>query len=278
LNCYEKSDIKKNPLKLINNEKKNFLECILYLNPFIIECYSYIPEQSFDKGNLPCVPDICENQLYFSISELNISLIKDENFVINFLLNDGLYYICLQYEYIYQLLNYLLKNNEQKGIKFLTKKEIKEKINNIFIQSFKYLSKYDINITNFIKQFKMVFLNIFTCIKNFNKLNANIINDSVLQNLGNLIFEIIDNINNIKEDNKKKEDILLRDGLIDLLLTPELYNNKNLINIKYILGLLPPIYKCKPNNIFISNNNLLWKILSLIKSLESLFENNNLVN
>ena len=276
LNCYEKSDIKKNPLKLINNEKKNDLECILYLNPFIIECNSYIPEQSFDKGNLPSVPYICENQLCFAISELNISLIKDENFAINLLLNNGLYYICLQYEYIYQLLTYLLKNNEKKGIKFLIKNEINEKINNIFIQSFKYLSKYDKDITNFLKQFKMVFLNIFTCIKYSNKINANIINDSVLQNLGNLILEIIVNIDDIKEDKKKKEVILFRDGLIDLLLTPELYYNKNLINIKYILGLLPPIYKCKPNNIFISNKNLLWKILSLIQSLESLFENSNL--
>ena len=276
LNCYEKSDIKKNPLKLINNEKKNDLECILYLNPFIIECYSYIPEQSFDKGSLPSVPDICEKQLYFLFSELNISLIKDDNFVINLLLNNGLYYICLQYEYIYQLLNYLLKNNEKKGIKFLTKNEINGKLNNIFIKSFKYLSKYDINITNFIKQFKMVFLNIFTCIKYFNEINANIINDLVLQNLGNLIFEIIDNINNIKEVKKKKEVILFRDGLIDLLLTPELYNNKN--SIIYILGLLPSIYKSKTNSIFISNKNLLWKIVSLIQSLESLFENNNLVN
>ena len=275
-NCYENSDIKKNPLKLINNEKKNDLECILYLNPFIIECNSYIPEQSFDKGNLPSVPYICENQLCFAISELNISLIKDENFAINLLLSNGLYYICLQYEYIYQLLTYLLKNNEKKGIKFLIKNEINEKINNIFIQSFKYLSKYDKDITNFLKQFKMVFLNIFTCIKYSNKINANIINDSVLQNLGNLILEIIVNIDNIKEDKKKKEVILFRDGLIDLLLTPELYYNKNLINIIYILGLLPPIYKCKPNNIFISNKNLLWKILSLIQSLESLFENSNL--
>jgi len=278
LNCYENSEIKKNPLKLSNNEKKNDLECILYLNPFIIECYSYIPEQSFDKGSLPSVPYICENQLYIAISELNISLIKDENFAINLLLSNGLYYICLQYEYIYQLLTYLLKINEKEGIKFLMKKEIKGKINNIFIQSFKYLSKYDKNITNYIKQFKMVFLNIFTCIKYFNKTNANIINDSVLQKLGNLILEIIVNINNIKEDKQKKEVILFRDGLIDLLLTPELYKNNDLINIKYIFGLLPPIYKCKPNNIFISNKNLLWKIISLIQSLESLFNNNNLIN
>ena len=279
LNCYyENSDIKKNPLKLINNEKKNDLECILYLNPFIIECYSYIPDQSFDKGNLPSVPNICEKQLYFLISELNISLNKDENFPINLLLSNGLYYICLQYEYIYQLLTYLLKYNEKKGIKFLMKKEINGKINNIFIQSFKYLSKYDKNITNFIKQFKMIFLNIFTCIKYSNKINANIVNDSVLKNLGNLIFEIIVNIDNIREEKKKKEVICFRDGLIDLLLTPELYNNKNLINIIYILGLLLPIYKCKPNNIFISNKNLLWKILSLIQSLESIYESNNLVN
>ena len=267
------------------NELKDKFDCLIYLTPSIFEYHSDMKESSFDKYGLPSVPNICENQKNYNFVELNISLIKYENIPIDFLMNNGLYFICLQYEYIYQLTINLIQNNQNENYNnFLMKNEIKETINSILNNTIKILIKYCNYILNFYAVFKMIFLNLFNCIKYLNKYNKNIIFDSVILNLGNLIYGIIDDINNKSDnnsnnisDNDIKKLIIFRDGLIDFLLSSELYDNVNLEIIKYIFSLLFSINKIVKNNIFITNNNLLWKILSFIQLSENLFNDKNCI-
>ena len=263
------------------NEFKNKFECIFFLSPSIIESYYNMKETNFDKYYLPFVPNICENQNNYKIMELNISLIKKENAHIFFLNNNGLYFICLQFEYLYQLSIYLYKkiednNNEDK---FYIKEETKEIINDILNNTINILFKYSNQILKFSRLFKMIFLSLFNCIKSFNKFNKNVISDSAIKNLGNLIFFIVvDNIseNITKNDiynNHIKKYIIFRDGLIDFLFTYELYNNVNLEIIQYIFTLLFSIKNKVKDNLFLSNKKLLWKIISFIQRLESIFNN-----
>ena len=289
---YDKEQLDLQHFNLFNNinELKEKFECLLYLTPSVIEYYSDMKESPFDKYYLPIVPNICEIQKYYNISALNISLIKYDNIPIDFLMNNGLYFICLQYEYLYQLVINLIRNNTINENKndFVIKNEIKEIINNILYNTIKILIKYCNYIINFYGVFKMIFFNLFICIKYLNKYNKNIIFDSVIMNLGNLIVGIIDDINNKNENNSKnsindndiKKLIIFRDGLIDFLLSSELYDNAKLEIIKYIFTLLLSINK-KVNkvkdNIFITNKNLLWKILSFIQLLENLFNDKDTV-
>ena len=278
----EKDQIAMKNSNIINdiNELNNKLECLIFLTPSIIEFYYDMKESPFDKYYLPLVPNLCENQKYYIIDELNISLFKKENISLNFLINNGLYVICLQYEYFYQLLirlfdNYTLDYNNQNN--FFISKEIQELINNILDNTIKILIKFSNNILIFYGAFKTVFLNLFNFIKYFNHFNKNNISDSVIKNLGNLIFGIFDDINDKKENNYKynlddndiKKLIIFGNGLIDFLLTSELYNNSNKEIIVYIFSLLFSINKKVINTLFITNKDILWKILSFTELLEN---------
>ena len=266
----------KNVIKNINELRIRF-ECLLYLTPSIIEFYSELKESSFDKYYLPLVPNICENQKYYNITQLNISIIKFDNIPINFLMNNGLHLICLQYEYLYQLSINLLKNNQSDKIN----ENIEEIINNILNNSIKILIKYSKYIFNFYGLFKILFLNLFNCIKCFKKINTKIISDSIIKNLGNLSFSIIDDINDKSENISKyninesyiKKLLVFGDGLIDFLLTSELYDKSNLEIIKYIFSLLFSINKNIKEKMFLAHKNIIWKILSFTQLLENLFNN-----
>ena len=266
------------------NELKNKFECIFYLSPYIIESYSNIQESNFQKYYLPLVPNICENQNKYNIMELNISLMKKENITKFFLMNNGLYLICLQFEYLYQLSINIYKKIEgyDNEDKFYINEETKEIINNILNNSIKVLIKYKNQVFKFYGLFKMIFLNMFNCIKSFNQFNIKLISDSVIKELGNLIFLIIEDINNktenksknnTSEENNIKKYITFRDGLIDFLLTYELYDNANFEIIQYIFTILLSIKTKVKDNLFLSNKNILWKILSFIQLLENIFNN-----
>ena len=270
-----------------NDFKINF-ECLLYLTPFILE---YIKKESSDKIFLPPIPNICDRQNNYNIYELNVSLVKYENIPINFLMSNGLYIICLQYEYLYQLSIILIKNNTNMSISI--DNEIKDIIIHILNNTLEILSHYSNQILNYYGLYKMIFLNLFNCIKNYSQINIKIINDSSIKNLGNILLLIIDNINNKKEnklannnnDNANEDDIkklsdnkkliIFRDGLIDLLLTSEIYDKDKLGMIQYTFELLLSLNNKNSDNIFISNKNLLWKILSFVQLLESLFNDKN---
>ena len=129
---------------IFNNlhEIKNKLDCLLFLSPSIIESYYDMKELTFDKYNLPSVPNICENQKNYRISKLNISLFLKENLQISFLKNNGLHLIYLEYEYLYQLSIHLsksLKQNNNKENKLIIEDDIKKIINNILNNSIEIL-------------------------------------------------------------------------------------------------------------------------------------------
>ena len=71
-------------------------------------------------------------------------------------MNNGLYYLCLQFEYFFQLFSIFMN----KDINLKIDKEIKEIINNILINSLSIINEYSNNIMNFYKEFKMIFLNL----------------------------------------------------------------------------------------------------------------------
>ena len=235
----------------------------------------------FHKYYLSFVPNICKNQNSYNIIELNISLMKKENVPIFFLMNNGLYLICLQFEYLYQLSINIYKKIEDNDNedKFYIKEEIKEIINNILSNSIKILTKYIGQVFKFSGLFKMIFLNLFNCIRTFNQFSKKVISNSVIKDMGNLIYLIIEDINNRNENNPKnaipdnnmKKYVLFRDGLIDYLLTYELYDNSNIEMMQYIFTIFISIKRKIKDNSFLSNKNIFWKILSLIQLLENVF-------
>jgi hypothetical protein len=89
-------------------EKFNF-ECLLYLTPAILNSKK-IKEGTNKNFYLPNINDICQMQKNYEIKALNITLVKHGNSNSNFISEDGLNYICLLYEYLYQFLRHSEEN------------------------------------------------------------------------------------------------------------------------------------------------------------------------
>ena len=249
-----------------------YLSCKICITPFILECYTFIREQSLDKYYLPAIPNICEKEKYYNIYKLNISLIKSDKIGDKFLMNNGLYYICLQYEYFFQLFSTILSEN----INIKIEQEIIDIINNILNYTLIIISKFSDNILNFYKEFKMIFLNLLNCMKKFSLLTGKPFSDSFINNFGTLMCLIFNDIEDKRQNSHmekiNKDDInklvVFRDSLIDFLFTKELYKNSDIKLIQYIFSLLISISKEVSDKIFITNPNLIWKILSFIQLLE----------
>ena len=194
---------------------------------------------------MPLFPDGKVPQDY-SICELNISIIKYESIPINFLLNNGLYAICLQYEYLYQLSFILFKNtkNNDSDISLISK-EARDIISNILNNSITILLKYSNQILNYLVLAKNILLNLFNAIKYFNRMNIKIMNDSSIKNICIILICVIDYIKNKKEYNINNNDINnlvdFRDGLIDFLLTSTLYDKDKKELINFIFDMLFPL-------------------------------------
>ena len=268
---YPKTDREQFDIQIKLKNKSN-IKCLLYISPFILKCYTTIKERSLDQYYLPTIPFICEDEQFCNIFALNVSLIESDKIELNFLKNNGLYYICLQYEYFFQLLSILLIS--KKVIEF--DHDINSMINNILNNSLIILSKYSYNILNFYKEYKMIFLNLLNCMKKFCLLNRNNFLDSFIKNFGTLLVGIFIYIEdkrqnsdyNENNENDIKKLIVFRDSLIDLLFTTDFYKNTDIKNIQYIFSLLFSAKKKVSDEIFKTNNNLIWKILSFIPLLE----------
>ena len=228
-------------------EKINNFECYLYLVPDILTTFT---EVSGAKNNLPDVGIICPNQKNYLINNLNVSLVKYEIGIIEYTMNNGLNYICLLYEYIYQFMkNY----NENENNSFIEDKDFIFKLISSLLQKTLYFLKNiysEINIKNFNKSLKQIYMNLFSCVKLIS--SKYIIIDSIINYFFNIIinycsyiFDLINNIrkmhlnkvdNEIIEENNEllKLNLSFFSGWIDFLLTPELYDFKNtqtLINL-----------------------------------------------
>ena len=223
-------------------EKFNEFECYLYLTPDILYYFNEIPD---NKNTLADIGDICPNQKSYKINNINVTLIKYEQGIINFIMDNGLNYICLLYEYIYQLMENYYKNEYNS---FINNKDL---LNKLIVSIFKktlFILKIiysEINVHNFNKSLKQIYMNLFSCIKIISKdyfIMEHIINDfyNIIINYCSYIATLS---NNKKKPTSKEESIsnnenkinndLLKinlsflNGFLDFLLTPNLYDFNN---------------------------------------------------
>ena len=266
----------------INKEQKMYsIQCKFYISPDILNYLNYKEKK---EGNyfLPFIPFISDKEQPFNISQLNISLLEFDKIEEQFLMNNGLYYICLQFEYFFQIFSIFINKN----INIKLDKEINNIIKNIINNSLSIVNEYSNNILNFYKEFKMIFLNLLNSMKKFVLLTGESFSDFFIKKFGSLIggiFIIIEGkreINNSKDDkeNDVKKLIALTDGLLDFLFTSEFYKNSNIQMIKYIFSLLISISKNLSDKIFLTNPNLFWKFLGFIQLLENRKSENQILD
>jgi hypothetical protein len=138
---------------VINNAKKkleniNYSECFLYLTPDLLSFYNESPSEPSEKDKtIPDIGIICQNQKDYKINKLNVTLVRHEKGIYNFNMDNGLNYICLLYEYIYQFMRNYIEN--ENGI--IEYKDLYIKmIISLFKKSLYILGKNELNI-NIIK-------------------------------------------------------------------------------------------------------------------------------
>ena len=207
--------------------KINKFDCLLYLTPDIISFYN----EKSGKNHLPNIGYVSKYQKIYEIINLNVTLVKYDQGLTNFVLDNGLSYICLLYEYIYQFLrNYMEQEDE-----FLIQNNelIYKKISSILKESLNVLERiyFQFNENNLIKYYKQISMNLFACIKIISP-NYTIIDD-IINNIFNIITFYRSKISEYNND-KLKINLAFYSGFIDFLLTPELYNfsnTKTLINL-----------------------------------------------
>ena len=100
----------KNKIISLQNNIQSFT-CNLYITPEILSLYYSL----FQKNDfyLHDIPNICLNQNKNIILKLNISTKVKDNIYVEFIRNNGLYYFCLIYEYMYQLFNSIFENKKE---------------------------------------------------------------------------------------------------------------------------------------------------------------------
>ena len=112
---YQQIDYSNSLYQIKNYLIKNIKEfnCLLYLTPEILNLYNSLMDKDEPLVFLPDIPDICQNQIYFAITDMNISLTNFDSIYLDFLTNNGFDYICLIYEYFYQFSNLYLLNKSK---------------------------------------------------------------------------------------------------------------------------------------------------------------------
>ena len=272
----------------INRKKKKFdkinFECYLYLTPDIVR---FVKDKKREKNTLPDICSICPNQKDYIINNINVTLVKYDQGLINFVLDNGLYYICLIYEYIYQFMkNYIEKNNR---IFFDDEKLIFDSITSIFKKTLFILEKVysEIKVHNLNKSLKKIYMNLFACIKIISK--KYFIMDYIINNFFNIIINycsyISDLLNKTKlnsneyiDENNINNDIKINlsflSGLIDFLMTPEFYdfnNTKTLIKLFDKLSSYFNVQEEKESSAII-NQHFYLKLVSFSPFLNQYFE------
>ena len=276
----------------IKTEKiKGTFDCLLYLSPEIINFFkNKIIDEQFN-----IIPDIYDNPSHwvFSISNMDITILNEENFIKSFLADNGINYFCLLFEYFAQLFRYYLlkKDNE----KIFEENEIKIVLNHSF-ESIKsnLLMSWKNNYSKYLyKHSKTILSSLYNCLLNMNKIEPIIseiyqqllllksVNKSVLMNCMNEYIKdkndliSYDSINkkDLEKINKNKFiefNISLFIGIIEILLTPEFYNMEN---SKINIIIIEKIFESVINEIKVTINmidislidNIFYKFLSFIE-------------
>ena len=277
--------------------KKNYLqkhikefECTFYLTPEIIETYKSLNDIHLSFIYLPDVPDICEIQHFYVILEMNISLTNFELIYIDFLTNNGFYYICLIYEYLYQFSNIYIANKNNLNFDSIDTK-LQKIITNTISKTILILQNYSKckYIINFEDSIKKLFRNFYECLKSLNKI-WNILNNDILSNLYELVFSYKDDVILYQKKNKIENNHLINkiisfsDGLIDILFDIDLYKcynegkslEDNSIEILFIFvtSFFSSFIKNKKENTSLPfKPELFWKIINFTEILEKYFTN-----
>ena len=238
LNLFQKNNIINNAKIVI--EKYNF-ECLLYLTPDILYKANIELSSSNKNINLSNIDDICTLQKNYEIKSLNITLVKNNQSDISFISENGLNYLCLLYEYLYQFLRRLEENDNK------IDKEYQNIINSIIKKTIFIINKFsfELDVFSLNKSFKQIFMNLFQCIKLISKYYC-IMND-ILDIFFNITAIFRNSISDIDEKRGNNSIIIINikdnllqlncsylNGLIDFLLNPQLYdftNSKILINL-----------------------------------------------
>ena len=286
---------KTNPLtNKIKKKLKNIngFESFLYLTPEIMNSFNKIPGE---KNAVPDAGIVCPNQKNYKFNNLNVTLVKYEQSLINFIMDNGLNYICLLYEYIYQFMkNY---NDEENNIFNKDKEYLFKLIVSIFKKTLFIVKNIycEINIDNFNKNLKQIYMNLFSCIKLISK--EYYIMDDIINEFFNIIINycsyIVDltnkkkyNINNIDtndNENKINSDSLrinlsFLNGWIDFLLTPEIYNLNNTETLINLFEKISSYFNLQVGTeaSAILNQHIYFKLLSFYPFLKTFYEENDI--
>ena len=223
---------------IFQNKKKSELkykldniECLLYLIP---QNFISFNEQSGVVNKLPIDDNYCSIQENYNIQIFKVSIAKYENGFQEFIKDNGLDYICLLYEYIYQLsanlFNIEIKTEDNK--KFLN--TFLKYIIIIFKETMSILEKIynEVQIENFFKSLKQIYMKFFSCLNLISE------HSKIIDVLINPIFAIIEHyyyyfchkekfilINDEEKNNYIfKTNLSFMNGFIDSLLNPDIYN------------------------------------------------------
>ena len=217
-----------------NEYKLDKQECLLYLVP---QNFIFFNEQPSVVNRIPFDENFCTLQNNYNIRNFNVTLTKYENEIYEFINDNGLDYICLLYEYIYQFAeNYYNSNKSEEDIEN-DQKSYLIYITNIFKDTLFIIEKiyHDVNIELFVKNLKQIYMNLFS------SLNIIAIHSDIIDKLIPFFYDIIDNYhnyfsnfikmqiksNNEQNNNLSKTNLNFMNGWIDFLLNPDIYNYKN---------------------------------------------------
>ena len=272
------------------------LDFIIYLMPDI---FRFFNDKSRVVNHLPNIDCICKYQKSFNIYNLNVTLIKHEQGIIDFIMDNGLNYICLIYEYIYQFYQYYLRDEVKDNKDYQSDKEIFRKMIFSIIKKTLFIienSYKEITLIIFNKPLKQLYMNLFSIIKLIRKDSYFIIHDLIgyffniikyyHDYISNYIkkrklytFETINSKNNeILNDNNLQINLSCINGWLDFLLDPQLYDfNKKEAILKLFNELSCLFSYLKLNNSKEKiNQNLYLKLLSFIPYLNLFYNQKDL--
>ena len=277
-----------NNLDYIQKECKNIYKTILFISPDLFKLCKINGKDNIKNLVIPSISGICEKQKEYRLNNVNITFVRFENSKEVFLMKNGLNLFCLQFEYIFQFASYynlfLNKSNQENNIlselfyednKETSLKLIISTINNILLMLSKYI--IDLKITNFFPELKQIFSTLFSAIKSLTNIGSII--DSIFHQLSSLFVIICeqiyinykmnyDNSKNLYTENDIKFFIGLRDSIIDILLTKDLYQK---VSPKFFESFFDKIISIIESNnakdITSTNPNIFSKALSFSEPL-----------
>ena len=283
-----------NNLDFIQKESKNIYKTIFFISPDLFKLCKIKEKDNIKNLVIPSISGICEKQKEYRLNEVNTTFVRYENSKEIFLMKNGLNLLCLQFEYLFQFASYynlfLNKSNQENIIlselfyednKETSLKLIISIINNILLMLSKYI--IDLKINHFFPELKQIFSTLFAAVKSLTNIGSII--DSIFHQLSSLFVIICEqiivtykmNFDNNKNSYVETEDtkffIGLRDSIIDILLTKELYKK---VSPKFFESFFDKIISIIESNnakdITSTNPNIFAKALSFSEPLNQYFK------